>query len=1060
MKYPVLRSVILIGFSLLWSVSVFAQNTITRVEYYFDFDPGHGNGTAISITPDTALTVNNINVPISAIQNGFHFLGFRAKDSQNTWSTTVIRPFLKEHILISSIPVGIINRLEYFIDTDPGFSIGTAIPFTANTSNELAFSVPLTAVSEGMHRISVRAKDNTGKWSTVVVRPFIKATIPIAGALSNMVQVEYFIDFDPGFGNATAVSFQPGSQINNLNIMASLTGIPDGTHRLFVRVKNADGTWGTVGTREFVICSSPVNATIAVIGNTEVCQGQNVSLSVASGYTYQWTFNGADIPGANSNTYAANQTGEYSVKITNNGCISTATPVNITVSNNTSAPTAATSTPIICKGSAAVLQVSNCNGTVTWNTGSTANPLIISPGTTTSYTATCLPAGCTIASPASAPVQITVVDAPASLAINGAPDSAVCPSTSSTLTLTGCTGNILWSNGATTSSVTVSTLQTTTYTATCTLNTCSASVSKTITVVSPSPASVVIITVNTSICAGESVTLTASNCTGGTVVWSSGASGSSVLVSPAITTTYTATCQIGSCTAQSANGVQIFVRGITNAPIITTPSQTICKGTKVKLNAIYCYGITIWSTGEKGNSIEVTPQTTTSYSATCQLDNCHSVVSTITTITVSDCPDPNTNITNIEYFFDNDPGFGNGTAIGGFSANPAINNLNVSIPVTNLSEGFHWLTVRAKDGNDKWGPISIRPIFKMATVPATPPNIVKVEYFFDNDPGFGNGTDYPITAGQQLNNLVISMPVNTLSEGQHWLSIRVKDLDNKWTTVVVRPFVKEAVELAGTLDNAEYFIDTDPGFGNGTNLSITSSFGFTNSNGREAAITAGATSGTINSAINLTNVSSGEHRLFVRAKDTNNKWGTVGVTNFYKQTNIAFVGAAAPNSSCTISQFSIPFTISGTYNAGNIFTAQLSDKFGDFSNPINLGTLTSTAAGTITAQVPYGTTYGTDYQIRIISSNPAITTNPSKSFSVTSICPVPCAGILSLASPADDYSSLTVVKRANAASGNISANNKVSNNANVTYQAKSVVLTAGFRADSGTIFKAEVGGCN
>ncbi|MBA4850283.1 3-coathanger stack domain-containing protein [Emticicia sp. BO119] len=1058
MKYPVLRSVILIGFSFLWSVSVFAQNTITRIEYYFDFDPGHGNGMAISFTPDTALTVNNVDLPVSNIQNGFHFLGVRAKDSQNTWSTTVIRPFLKEHILISSIPVGFVDRLEYFIDTDPGSGNGTAVPFTANTSNDIVFTVPLSAVSEGMHRISVRARDNDGQWSTVVVRPFIKATIPTAGSLSNMVQVEYFIDFDPGFGNAAAVSFQPGSQINNLNIMANLTGIPVGTHKLFVRAKNALGIWGTVGMREFTICNTPVNATITVTGNAEVCQGQNVSLSVASGYTYQWTFNGSDISGANSNTYAVNQTGEYSVKITNNGCISTATPVKITVNNNTSAPTVATSTPTICKGSAAVLQVSNCNGTVTWNTGSTANPLIISPGSTTSYTATCRPIGCTI-SPTSEPVQITVVDSPAALVINGAPGSAVCPNTSSTLTLTGCTGGILWSNGATTSSVTVSTLQTTIYTATCTLNTCTATINKTITVVSPSPASLVINTANKNICAGESVTLTASNCTGGAIVWSSGASGSSVSVNPGVTTTYTATCQIGSCTAPSVNAVQVFVRGITNTPIITTPSQTICKGTKVKLTAVYCYGTTIWSTGEKGNSIEVMPQVTTDYSATCQLNNCSSVNSNITTITVSDCPDPNTNVTYIEYFFDNDPGFGNGTAIGGFSANPAINNLNVSIHVGNLSEGFHWLTVRAKDGNDKWGSISIRPFLKIATAPATPSDIVKVEYFFDNDPGFGNATNYPITAGQQLNNLVISMPINTLSEGQHWLSVRVKDVDNKWTTVVVRPFVKEAVEIAGTLNNAEYFIDTDPGFGNGTNLPISGS-SFTNSNGREAAITAGATSGTINSAINLTNVSNGEHRLFVRAKDTNNKWGTVGVANFYKQTNIAFVGAAAPTSSCTISQFSIPFTISGTYNAGNVFTAQLSDKFGDFSNPINLGTLTSTAAGTITAKVPYGTPYGTGYQIRIISSNPVITTNPSKTFSVTSICPLPCAGILSLASPADDYSSLSVIKSANAVSGSISASNKVSNNANVTYQAKSILLTTGFRADAGTVFKAEVGGCN
>lgn len=1057
MKYPVLRSVVLIGISVLWSGLVFAQSNINRIEYYFDFDPGHGNGTAISFTADTAISLTSTSIPISNLARGFHYLGLRARNADNAWSPTIVQPFFKEHIIIPPAQDRYISAMEYFIDQDPGFGNANVVQISNDVEiKDFSFVVPLNNVTEGMHWFSVRAKDNYNQWSTVVVRPFIKATIPATPALKNIVQIEYFIDFDPGFGNASAVSFQPGSLVSNLNIMADLSNIPEGTHKVFVRAKNTDDVWSTVGVREFTVCSTPVNASISITGSSTVCEGQSVTLSVPAGNSYQWTINGADIGGATSNTYLATQSGEYSVKITRNACVSSPTPVSVTVNSNSQAPTLETSTPTICRGSVAELRASNCNGTVTWSTGSTQNPLLVSPTTTTSYTATCKPLGCTIASPVSNTIQIVVDNTTLSLAINGAPTSAVCPNTSSTLTLTGCTGSIEWDNGATTSTINVTSAKTTTYKASCSVNTCTATTSKTITVVSPSPAALVINTPNQAICAGESVTLTASNCTGGTIAWSNGTTGSTVSVSPAVSTTYTATCTIGSCTATSMNGVMIDVRNIVAAPIVSTASQAVCRGTKVQLNAGYCYGVVSWSNGTTGNTIVVEPQVTTTYTATCLYNNCQSSNSNAATITVSDCADPSNFITHLEYFIDNDPGFGNGTAISGFTSNPAVNNLSVNIPLNNISEGFHYLSIRARDANNKWGPMVVRPFLKIfSNTPVTPPNIVKIEYFYDNDPGFGNGIDYPITAGQQINEMLLQLPLTSLAEGKHWVNVRVKDANNKWTTVVVRPFVKEPVETNASLSSFEYFIDTDPGFGNGTSVGITAQ----TSNLREAAVNTGITSGKVSANVNLSTISNGEHRLFVRAKDSKNKWGTVGVSTFYKQSHLALVGAA-PASSCSVNPFSIPFTISGTYTSGNVFTVQLSDRFGSFDNPISLGTLTSTSAGTITASIPYGTPYGKGYKIRIVSSNPVITTNPAKDFEVVSICPAPCAGLLTLTSPADDYSSLSITKKANASNGRINANNKVKNGANITYQAKSILLSAGFSTDSGTVFKAEIGGCN
>lgn len=69
----------------------------------------------------------------------------------------------------------------------------------------------------------------------------------------------------------------------------------------------------------------------------------------------------------------------------------------------------------------------------------------------------------------------------------------------------------------------------------------------------------------------------------------------------------------------------------------------------------------------------------------------------------------------------------------------------------------------------------------------------------------------------------------------------------------------------------------------------------------------------------------------------------------------------------------VPFTTSGTFNNGNVFTAQLSDANGSFASPASIGTLTATSTGTINATIPHTTVAGTGYRVRVVSSNPALT---------------------------------------------------------------------------------------
>ncbi|MEI6853720.1 MAG: fibronectin type III domain-containing protein, partial [Bacteroidota bacterium] len=78
-------------------------------------------------------------------------------------------------------------------------------------------------------------------------------------------------------------------------------------------------------------------------------------------------------------------------------------------------------------------------------------------------------------------------------------------------------------------------------------------------------------------------------------------------------------------------------------------------------------------------------------------------------------------------------------------------------------------------------------------------------------------------------------------------------------------------------------------------------------------------------------------------------------------------------SSTQSASVSIPFTLTGTMDAGNIVTAQLSAANGSFASPTNIGTLATTTSGTITGTIPANLPTGSGYRIRVVSSNYVLT---------------------------------------------------------------------------------------
>lgn len=75
---------ILILLAFFWGSVIFCQN-ITQIEYFFDTDPGFGNGTQLTLTEGVEIE-QDFTISLTGLTVGEHILYMRAKDSNSKWS--------------------------------------------------------------------------------------------------------------------------------------------------------------------------------------------------------------------------------------------------------------------------------------------------------------------------------------------------------------------------------------------------------------------------------------------------------------------------------------------------------------------------------------------------------------------------------------------------------------------------------------------------------------------------------------------------------------------------------------------------------------------------------------------------------------------------------------------------------------------------------------------------------------------------------------------------------------------------------------------------------------
>jgi uncharacterized protein YrzB (UPF0473 family) len=252
-----------------------ASRTTVKAEYFFDSDPGIGNGLSIPVDPSGVVQGE---VETAGIETGFHQLFMRVQDNTGQWSIAEGRMFFIEKLPI--LADRNIVQAEYFFDNDPG--IGNGLAIAVDPSGTIQGEVETAEMEEGFHQLYMRVQDNTGQWSLAEGRMFFIEKLPVL-ADRNIAKAEYFFDKDPGIGKAfEIIPGADGSIIKNFDS----NGMTEGFHKLFVRYQDDLGSWGHAEGRSFLVYDfQDVSLALDELGKI-ILQPQHILISGATEFPY------------------------------------------------------------------------------------------------------------------------------------------------------------------------------------------------------------------------------------------------------------------------------------------------------------------------------------------------------------------------------------------------------------------------------------------------------------------------------------------------------------------------------------------------------------------------------------------------------------------------------------------------------------------------------------------------------------------------------------------------------------------------------------------------------
>lgn len=404
------------------------------------------------------------------------------------------------------------------------------------------------------------------------------------------------------FNNISDNALYSGTGTATLNLTNVSTG--SSTNQFRCVITNA---CGSVNSNAAIITvnATPAAPTISAGSATTFCSGGSVVLTSTAGSGNTWSNS------ASTQSITVSTSGTFTVIQTVSGCASASSnSITVTVNPTPSIASGTVVNPSTCSGMDGSVQITGSGtGNLTWSgtasgsmTGVTL-PITI-PGLGAGSYAFVFDNGCT-----SNTVNATLTDpgAPATPTISAGSSTTFCTGGSVVLTSSSATGN-MWSTGATTQSITVSSAGN--YSVTVTQAGCSATSTMTTVTVNAIPSAPTISAGSaTTFCAGGSVVLTSTAGSGNT--WSNAANTQSITVSTS--GTFTVTQTMNGCTSPASNSITVTVNPLPSIASGTVTNPSTCNGTdgSIQISGSGTGNLT-WTGTASGSMMGVTLPTTVS----------------------------------------------------------------------------------------------------------------------------------------------------------------------------------------------------------------------------------------------------------------------------------------------------------------------------------------------------------------------------------------------------------------------------------------------------------------
>jgi hypothetical protein len=205
-------------------ISVHAQ----KYECWLDGDYNH--------RMESSYSGDNIStsMDVSNLASGLHYYNIRIQYDGELWG-----PVNRYLFIVSENNVLQLTAVEYWIDE--GFSMTQSI-----SGSTIQLSADISQLEPGTHQFYCRVQASNGTWSDIYVSEFT-----IEAPVLQEAFIEYYIDIDPGYGNANVVKeIEQGTN----KISVDLANTKAGAHVLYLRSRDEYGRWSSTVARPLYVC--------------------------------------------------------------------------------------------------------------------------------------------------------------------------------------------------------------------------------------------------------------------------------------------------------------------------------------------------------------------------------------------------------------------------------------------------------------------------------------------------------------------------------------------------------------------------------------------------------------------------------------------------------------------------------------------------------------------------------------------------------------------------------------------------------------------------------------